>query len=132
MIILLSEEVCVSWRFPCCMGNYIHNQMEWDVRMLVLLPIFFCLTIYNISLRGLSKSARRCACALRRAWRYFIYKDIEHNFRTEHECILLRLTRDMVSTVIFPYQWANKKHDLLVAPFLLTRHFKGSAELHFS
>jgi hypothetical protein len=31
LIILLSEEVYDSWRFPCCMGNYIHNHMEWNV-----------------------------------------------------------------------------------------------------
>jgi hypothetical protein len=47
----------------------------------------------NISLRGLMKSARRRACALGRAWRCFTYKDIYHNLRTEHECILLRSPR---------------------------------------
>jgi hypothetical protein len=67
---------------------------------LVLLSIFCCLTIYNISLRGLSKSARRHACALGRAWRCFRYRDID--MRTEHEFILLRLPRTMVSTIIFP------------------------------
>jgi hypothetical protein len=31
LIILLAEEVCGSWGFPCCMGNYIYIHMEWDV-----------------------------------------------------------------------------------------------------
>jgi hypothetical protein len=31
LIILLSEEICWSWGFPCCMGNYIHNNMEWNM-----------------------------------------------------------------------------------------------------
>jgi hypothetical protein len=34
----------------------------------------------NISLRGLAKSARRCACALERAWRCFRYKNIDNSF----------------------------------------------------
>jgi hypothetical protein len=39
--------------------------------------------------------------ARRRAWRCFRYKDMDHNLRTEHECILLRLPRTMVSMVMF-------------------------------
>jgi hypothetical protein len=55
----------------------------------------------NIILRGLRKSARRCACALGRAWRCFRYKDIDHRLKYEHECALLRLPREMVPMVIF-------------------------------
>jgi hypothetical protein len=57
----------------------------------------------NISLRGLRKSAHRCACALEHAWRYFRYKDIDHNImKCEHECTTLRLPTTMASIVIFP------------------------------
>jgi hypothetical protein len=50
---------------------------------------------YNISLRGLWKSARRRACALERAWRCFRNKDIDHSFNGEHECTPLILPRTM-------------------------------------
>jgi hypothetical protein len=72
----------------------------------------------NISLRGLRKSARRRACALGRAWRCFRYKDIDHNLRTEHECIILRLPRTMVSTVIFPYN-----HNDDVSGIIFLKHY---------
>jgi hypothetical protein len=49
----------------------------------------------NISLRGLRKSALRCACALERAWCCFRYKDIDHRLKSEHECTLLILPRKM-------------------------------------
>jgi hypothetical protein len=55
----------------------------------------------SISLRVLRKIARRRACALGRAWRCFRYKDIDHIFKSEHECALLRLPRAMESMVIF-------------------------------
>jgi hypothetical protein len=46
------------------MGNYIHNQMEWNVCVLCF-PFNLLLSQNNtISLRGLRKSARRRACAL--------------------------------------------------------------------
>jgi hypothetical protein len=54
----------------------------------------------NISLRGLSKSARRRACALGRAWRCFIYKYTDHRFKCDHECALLRLPRVMAPCTI--------------------------------
>jgi hypothetical protein len=61
----------------------------------VLLSIFWCLKIYNLSLRGLRKSARRRACALERVWRCFRYEDIDHSLKSEHECTPLRLPRTM-------------------------------------
>jgi hypothetical protein len=57
----------------------------------------------NISLRGLRKSARRCACALMGVHDDALYKDIDHILNSEHECALLRLPRTMASMVIFPY-----------------------------
>jgi hypothetical protein len=49
----------------------------------------------NISLRGLRKSAHRCACALGRTWCCFRYKYIDHILDSEHECTPLRLPRTM-------------------------------------
>jgi hypothetical protein len=92
------------------MGNYIHNQMEWNVCVIVLLSIFCCLTIYNISLRGLRKIARRRACPLGRAWRCFRY--IDYSLNIEHECTLLIFPSKMTSMSIFPYitiSWAIYK-----------------------
>jgi hypothetical protein len=57
---------------------------------------------YNISLRGIRKSARKRACALGRAWSWFRYKYIDHNLRRENECFILRSPRKIAYTVIFP------------------------------
>jgi hypothetical protein len=57
----------------------------------------------SIRLRGLRKSARKRACALGRAWCCFIYKDIDHIMKCEHERALLRLPREMAPMIIFPY-----------------------------
>jgi hypothetical protein len=57
---------------------------------------------YSISLRGLRKSARKRACAIGRAWRWFRYKYIDHNLRREHECFILISPMKIVYTVIFP------------------------------
>jgi hypothetical protein len=38
-----------------------------------------------------------------RAWRCFIYKDIDHILNSEHECALPILRRAMAPMVIFPY-----------------------------
>jgi hypothetical protein len=56
---------------------------------------------HNISLRGLSKSARRCTCALERAWRYFRYKYIDHIIKCEHECtpliLMIFIEQDLIT-----------------------------------
>jgi hypothetical protein len=63
----------------------------------------------NISLRGLRKSARRCACALGRAWSCFRYKYIDHRLKCEQECALLILPRAMAPMDIFPYRACKSK-----------------------
>jgi hypothetical protein len=52
---------------------------------------------------GLRKSVRRRACALWRAWRFLIYKYIDHIMKCEHECAIPRLPRAMAFMVIFSY-----------------------------
>jgi hypothetical protein len=59
----------------------------------------------NISLRGLRKSALRCACALERTWHCFRYKDIDHILKSEHECTLLRLPRIMAVHGYLSLSW---------------------------
>jgi hypothetical protein len=41
--------------------------------------------------------------AIVRAWRCFIYKDIDHRLKCEHECTPLRLPRTMASMILCPY-----------------------------